>query len=133
MIAPAVWSAVPVIQNVSTQLPVAGPSQQDGGFVGNRGGGGNGPNMALVNYLLANQGSAKFLVATPSSNTADAIIITTNQPAIAMGGFSGSDPILTTSQLASLVANGTVRFFLLGSSDAGQQVPTDILVRIPEH
>jgi hypothetical protein len=30
-----------------------------------------------------------------------------------LGGFSGSDPILTPSQLASLIKCGTVRFFLL--------------------
>jgi 4-amino-4-deoxy-L-arabinose transferase-like glycosyltransferase len=68
----------------------------------------------LISYLEANQGNAKYLVATPGSNTADSIILATNKPIMALGGFSGSDPILTTSQLASLVKNGTVRFFLLG-------------------
>ena len=32
---------------------------------------------------------------------------------MAMGGFSGSDPILQPEDLARLVADGTVRFFLL--------------------
>jgi hypothetical protein len=38
---------------------------------------------------------------------------------MALGGFSGSDPILTTSQLAKLVANGTVKYFLLNGSGGG--------------
>src|SRR5450755_967867 len=58
-----------------------------------------------------------YLVA--SSNEADAIILATNQPVMALGGFSGSDPILTTAQLAALVQNGTVRYFLLGSNGGG--------------
>jgi hypothetical protein len=49
-----------------------------------------------------------------------------------MGGFSGSDPILTTSQLASLVANGTVRFFLMGGSRTGRQLPQRFLNSVPE-
>ena len=48
------------------------------------------------------------------------IILETNQPVMALGGFSGSDPILTTTQLAALVKSGAVRFFLLnGSGGAG--------------
>jgi len=38
---------------------------------------------------------------------------------MALGGFSGSDPILTTSQLAALVKSGEVRYFLLNGSGNG--------------
>jgi hypothetical protein len=38
---------------------------------------------------------------------------------MALGGFSGSDPILTTDQLAALVANGTVRYFLINGTGGG--------------
>jgi 4-amino-4-deoxy-L-arabinose transferase-like glycosyltransferase len=113
----AVWSATPVLQNAAPGLPAAGPSQQFGGP-----GGGNDrstTNTRLISYLEANRGSAKYLVATASSNEADSIILATNQPVMAMGGFSGSDPILTTDQLAKLVANGTVRYFLVNGSGGG--------------
>jgi hypothetical protein len=49
---------------------------------------------------------------------------------MSLGGFSGSDPILTTYQLASLVANGTVRFFLLNSFSR-RQIPQQILNQLP--
>ncbi len=148
MLTPAIWSAVPGLQNQASNLPTAGPSQEFGGggfggtFArangnnatvqqqpGNGGPGGEGSvNSALISYLEANQGNAAYLVAVPSSQQADAIILATNKGVMALGGFSGSDPILTTSQLASLVANGTVRFFLLngaggfgrGGPDGGQ-------------
>jgi 4-amino-4-deoxy-L-arabinose transferase-like glycosyltransferase len=146
MLAPTVWTAIPVIQNTTAQLPVAGPTQS-GDFAGsfgregadfarggNFGGGDENANVnpALIRYLEANQGNATYLVATPSSMTADGIILATNKPVMAMGGFGGSDPILTTSQLATLVAKGTVRFFLLGSFAGGRHLPPQILDRIPE-
>jgi 4-amino-4-deoxy-L-arabinose transferase-like glycosyltransferase len=133
MLAPTVWAAIPVIQNTSAQLPVAGPSQANG-FRGNFAGAGDngGTNQALVSFLLANQGNAKYIVATPSSMTADGIILATNKPVMALGGFGGSDPILTTDQLAALVSNGTVRYFLLGSAGAGRQIPSQFLEQLPE-
>ena len=133
MLAPTVWAAIPVLQGTQADLLVAGPIQTDG-FGGNFGGGRNenaSANSALIRYLEANQGNTKFLVATPSSMTADGIILATNKPVMALGGFSGSDPILTTTQLSSLVANGTVRFFLMNSFGRGQ-LPPQILDRIPE-
>jgi 4-amino-4-deoxy-L-arabinose transferase-like glycosyltransferase len=112
LVAPTVWAGIPVIQNISTQLPVAGPSQSEFGRqgVGNT----SSANSALISYLEANQGTTKYLVAVPSSQTADAIILATNKPVMALGGFNGGDQILTVSQLQTLIANGTVRFFLLG-------------------
>jgi len=55
-------------------------------------------------------------ISNVSSNEADSIILETNQPVMALGGFSGSEPILTTSQLAALVKSGEVRYFLLNGS-----------------
>ncbi len=123
LIAPAIWSGIPVVQGRADGLPSGGPAQQ-GGFGGNGGGGNNAGdnasnNTKLISYLEANQGNAKYLVATASSQSADEIILTTNKPVMALGGFSGGDPILTTSQLATLVKNGTVRYFLLGGGFGG--------------
>ncbi len=129
LLAPSVWAVIPVIQNTTAFTPTAGPTQRgDGGF----GGGNDTVDPKLLSYLETNQGSAKYLVATPSSMSADGIILATNKPVMAMGGFSGSDPILTTSQLQSLIANGTVRYFLLSAPRTGQQqIPSQVLNRIP--
>jgi 4-amino-4-deoxy-L-arabinose transferase-like glycosyltransferase len=113
----AVWSAVPGLENIAANLPTAGPTRSGIGSAG--GAGGLNVDTALVRYLEANRGSAKYLVAMASSHGADSIILATNQPVMALGGFSGNDPILTTSQLATLVDNGTVRFFLIDSGGGG--------------
>ncbi len=113
MLTPTVWSVTPAVENIVSSLPTAGPSQQ---FAGGGPGGNSSADTALISYLEAHQGSAKYLVAVASSNEADTIILTTNKAVMALGGFSGSDPILTTAQLAALVKNGTVRFFLLNGN-----------------
>jgi 4-amino-4-deoxy-L-arabinose transferase-like glycosyltransferase len=135
MLAPTVWAITPILLSKQADTLVAGPPSAES-FGGNFGGGrGNtetaNTNMKLISYLEANQGQAKFLVAVPSSQgIADQLIIETNKPVMSLGGFSGSDPILTTNQLASLVAKGTVRFFLLNSSGR-RQISSKTLNQLP--
>ncbi len=76
-------------------------------------------NSTLLSYLEAHQGSAKYLVATMSSQTAAPYIIETGRPVTALGGFSGSDRLLTVSQLQALVAKGDVHYILLSGGFGG--------------
>jgi 4-amino-4-deoxy-L-arabinose transferase-like glycosyltransferase len=85
------------------------------------GGSSSSGNNKLQEYLLANQGNTRFLVAVPSSQTADSLILNTGKPVMALGGFTGSDPILDAQKVATLVSNGTVRFFLLSGGRSNQQ------------
>jgi 4-amino-4-deoxy-L-arabinose transferase-like glycosyltransferase len=120
-VAPTVWAAVPILTSTQADTLVAGPTQTTG-FGGNLGGGQPATTTseaALIRYLEAHQGSAKYLVAVPSSNEADSIILATNKPVMTLGGFSGSDPILTVSQLAALVRSGQVKYFLLDGAGGG--------------
>jgi 4-amino-4-deoxy-L-arabinose transferase-like glycosyltransferase len=155
LVAPATWAGYSVIHDTESSFPTAGPPAQSGfgGFPGGNSQGAGGarrgfsgaPNgfggqtaaffdgnaqisPTLISYLEAHQGNTRFLVATPSSFMADSIILATNKPVMAMGGFSGGDPILTTSDLQTLINNGTVRFFLINSPRATQ----DVIDRIPE-
>ncbi|MFL5698306.1 MAG: glycosyltransferase family 39 protein [Ktedonobacteraceae bacterium] len=121
MLAPTAWAAIPILTSTQADTLVAGPTQTTS-FGGNVGGGQSanaGSEAALIRYLEAHQGTAKYLVAVSSSRGADAIILATNKPVMTLGGFSGSDPILTTSQLAALVESGQVKYFLLSSSGGG--------------
>jgi 4-amino-4-deoxy-L-arabinose transferase-like glycosyltransferase len=79
-------------------------------------------NKTLISYLETKQGNTRFLVAVPSSQTADSIILTTNKPVMAMGGFSGGDPILTTSSLQSLIQNNAVHYFLINSASSTRNI-----------
>ncbi|MCC6176394.1 MAG: glycosyltransferase family 39 protein [Chloroflexi bacterium] len=99
----------------------AGPMDgRDGGAFargardGGRGPGGPGTQAEVIAFLQANRGDTKYLVATTNANSAAPIILATGQPVMALGGFLGSDPILTIDRLAARIQAGEVRFFLLG-------------------
>src|SRR5579884_734035 len=72
-VAPTVWAAVPILTSKEADTLVAGPTQTTS-FGGNFGGGrdaNTSSNTALIRYLEAHQGTAKYLVAVLSSNEAD--------------------------------------------------------------
>jgi len=75
-------------------------------------GAGDETDTQLLRYLQQRR-AERFLVAVPSSMMASSIILETGEPVMAMGGFTGTDPILTADELAQDVRNGTVRFFLM--------------------
>jgi 4-amino-4-deoxy-L-arabinose transferase-like glycosyltransferase len=121
MLAPTVWAAIPILTSTQADTLVAGPTQTTS-FGGNVGGGQSAnasSDAALIRYLEAHQGTAKYLVAVLNSKGADPIILATNKPVMTLGGFSGTDPILTTSQLAALVESGQVKYFLINGSGGG--------------
>ena len=68
----------------------------------------------LIAFLHTNRHGERFLLATPSAQLASPLIVATGEPVMAMGGFHGLDPILTPERLAELVAQGHVRFVMLG-------------------
>jgi len=73
-----------------------------GGFAGGPAGvvyvGGPSANATLISYLEAHQGSARYLFATTNANSAAPYILATGKAVMALGGFQGSDPILTLGQ-----------------------------------
>ena len=73
----------------------------------------------LRDFLVAHRGDSRFLAATPTAVLAAPIIVRTGLPVLAAGGFSGTDPILTTDALAHMVARGEVRYALV--NDRGRQ------------
>jgi len=126
LIAPTVWTITPILLSTQADTLLAGPPLE--GPLPTGGAGIANVDPALIRYLEANQGKAKFLVAVQSSNSqseGDEIILATNKPVMSMNGFSHAST-LTTSQLATLVKRGTVRFFLLPimSPQPENQVPS---------
>ena len=101
------------------QPPAGGqPGQPPTGARG-FGGGGAGVDAGLLRYLEQHQGAATYLFATTSSNGAAPYIIQTGKAVMALGGFGGSDPILSVAQFKSLVKKGTVRYVLGGGMGGG--------------
>nr|WP_202421101.1 glycosyltransferase family 39 protein [Actinomadura rayongensis] len=82
-----------------------------GGFGGGPGGG---VDAKMASYLVRDQGSARWLVAVSSAQSASSLILETGRPVIAMGGFTGSDPAMTVAKLQALVRSGQLRYVLVG-------------------
>jgi 4-amino-4-deoxy-L-arabinose transferase-like glycosyltransferase len=101
--------------------PAAGGVRFAGGAL--PGGLGGSTSPALLTYLEQHQGSATWLVATSSANTADSIELATRRPVLAMGGFSGSDPAMTVSKLQQLVKSGRLRYVLVGAGGGARLAP----------
>ena len=113
-----VWASIPVWYGGHSGLPYAGPDLLEDpqrGPSDDRGA------DRLAGYLQANRGSETYLAATLSAQTAAPLILATGEPVMALGGFSGGDPILTTDELAGQVADGAVRFFLMSPGPQGNR------------
>jgi 4-amino-4-deoxy-L-arabinose transferase-like glycosyltransferase len=113
-----IWAAIPVWHGGHSGLPYAGPDLLEEPHHNST----TVERTRLTDYLLANQGDATYLAATLRANDAAPLILAIGEPVMALGGFSGSDQILTPQELRDQVADGTVRFFLL-SPDSGRQTP----------
>jgi len=120
LIAPASWSVVTVWRGGDSGLPFAGPD-----LMTRRAPSRLPVSSPLLEYLTRNQGEEKFLVATLNANTAAPIILATGLPVMALGGFSGGDPILSVEQLSRLVAGREVRFFYLPQPAGNAQRPSN--------
>jgi 4-amino-4-deoxy-L-arabinose transferase-like glycosyltransferase len=151
--APAAWSATTWSFAVNGTFPGAGPSYvsgqngpggggRPGGFGGGqpqqqqaqgfgfapRGGGGFGGNASqdvqtAVAYVKAHGGATKFgLIVSSQSGAAQYVI--DGETVAGMGGFSGREAVLSTSFLASIVANGEARWFLLDGTASNAAAQT---------
>ncbi|MGI5156294.1 glycosyltransferase family 39 protein [Microbispora sp. CA-102843] len=98
-----------------------GGSAQGGTGPGGRGMRGPGGRMdtAMAAYLKRNKGSATWLVAVDSAQSASSLILSTGEPVIAMGGFTGSDPAMTVEKLQRYVAEGKLKYILIGDGGFG--------------
>ncbi|HRF09443.1 MAG TPA: hypothetical protein PL193_12495, partial [Xanthobacteraceae bacterium] len=68
----------------------------------------------LIAFLQQHRSGEKFLVAVENALLAGPIIVATGEPVIAIGGYLGTDPILTADKFAALAESGTVRFVMIG-------------------
>jgi 4-amino-4-deoxy-L-arabinose transferase-like glycosyltransferase len=119
--APLYWSLTNIIYlQQSFTMPYAGPElaseQRESGPAENQTG-----TSALEKYLVAHYQQGSYLVVAQSSNEVAQYIIDTGLPAVAYGGFTGSDNALSVEKLKQLVEDGKVTYFMV----TGQQGSTN--------
>ncbi|MCY8519325.1 ArnT family glycosyltransferase [Bacillus atrophaeus] len=117
LLAPIYWSATPLLYGGNSVLPESGPQLKN-----SSGGGGmftSEVDTGLLSYLQENNTGEEYLFATLTTVTAAPYIINTDESVMALGGFNGTDPILTVSELKKLIKEGKVKYFLLSSDNSG--------------
>ncbi|HET8840485.1 MAG TPA: hypothetical protein VFN35_03420, partial [Ktedonobacteraceae bacterium] len=119
LVAPTVWAALPLWAGMDTMNPLAGPSPSLNSL----------DRLTLLahllipesahaqpeleQFLLAHQGQARYLVATVNAPTAAPFILDTGRPVVALGGYDGFDQTISVQQVATLIQQGVIRYFLL--------------------
>lgn len=118
LIAPTVWSFTPMFHQMNGSSPSAGlelfSSKQQGYGISI-----TTDNSKLIKFLEANRKSEKYLVEVPSAMTYGSdLILKTGEPVLTLGGFSGSDPILTVNQFKQLVDDGDIRYAMASTGNS---------------
>jgi hypothetical protein len=124
-VAPAIWSASPIIYGLSEGNPVAMPESSMNA---------RSQNTALlrqnrtesesvkvyetdvIRYLMRNREGSEYIVAVQNAGTAANIILSTGMPVMTIGGYSGNDPILKVKSFEQMIQKGNVRYFLINRS-----------------
>ena len=117
-IAPFVWSCTPMIYGAGNILqPTAGPPNprmSSGMAPGTKSISGLSEysSTQLKEYLLTHKTNESWILAVPSADYGANLIIETGRPVMSLGGYFGTDHILTVPALVTLIKEGKVRFFL---------------------
>jgi 4-amino-4-deoxy-L-arabinose transferase-like glycosyltransferase len=115
--------AAPVVYAIDTatlvhtgSVPTAGPSST--GLQGSN----NETSSAeasLISYLKIHRDGAKWLVAVSSANESAPIQLTSGEPVMAVGGFSGSDNAITLANFEKLVTSDQLQYYAVSAGGIG--------------
>ncbi|AGY76728.1 glycosyltransferase family 39 protein [Clostridium autoethanogenum] len=116
LVTPAIGSAAAITHSLSS-LPAAGLELLSNSKSGNSmmmGGQNSSKNSKLIKFLENHTSNEKYALVVSSSASAEDIIIESGKSVMALGGFSGSDKILSLSEFKQMVKKGEVRYVLTG-------------------
>ncbi len=114
-ITPTVWSVYTALYpNNNASLPAA--------YTGNssrstRGSDRSGLSITqdLLSFLESNTQTNNYLMAVPSSMQGADYVLATGRPVLYLGGFKGSDQVVTEEELSEMVSSGALRYVFTGS------------------
>ena len=122
LIAPVAWSLTPAFGKLNATIPDAGP-QTSSSFETNIVPSGQIP--VLEKFIVSHYNGERWALAVSGATEAAPIMLDTGLPVMAVGGFSGSDSILTLDALKKYTASGELKYYLVtgfgrGGNEIGQ-------------
>ncbi|MBT0769686.1 glycosyltransferase family 39 protein [Kineosporia sp. J2-2] len=106
----------------SGSIPSVGPSGSGSGMSmgggGGMGGGSSSSDSSEIDALLQSAGTT-WAAAANSANSSATYQLSSGEPIMALGGFSGSDDAITLAEFKELVADGQVRYYISGGMGGG--------------
>jgi 4-amino-4-deoxy-L-arabinose transferase-like glycosyltransferase len=131
LITPFIGASAVITHKLNDTIPSAGlellSNTQKGNFDGVSMSNTNSSNTKLIEFLKSNKTNEKYLLVVSSARNSQDIIIQNDESIMALGGFSGSDKILTLDQFKVLVKNGEVRYVLSGGMGMGGGANNEIM------
>ncbi|WP_026884411.1 glycosyltransferase family 39 protein [Clostridium akagii] len=119
-ITPLVGSSAVLFTKLSSSFPAAGLELLSGTQSGGMGSSDSSSSTKLISLLEKNKSaSQKYLLVVNSSSSAADIIISTGEPVMSLGGFLGSDKIVTLAQFKQMVKSGEIRYVMAGGMGGG--------------
>jgi 4-amino-4-deoxy-L-arabinose transferase-like glycosyltransferase len=123
LVTPLVWSVFTMqYSSVNQSLPAA----FNGSMRGLENRGGLQINQPLLNYLQVNTQGIEYLMAVPSSMQGADYVLATGRPVLYMGGFNGSDAVVSAADLQFLVDNDRLRYIYLSPAAGNAQSQNEI-------
>jgi 4-amino-4-deoxy-L-arabinose transferase-like glycosyltransferase len=113
LVAPTAYSTTTWLAPAEGTFPAAGPEHTAGAGAYGINAKDLGVKAALASYVSTHHPGSRWALLTVASSTAAPMILF-GLPAGALGGYSGTDPVLDGPGLARLVARGEARYVLLG-------------------
>lgn len=132
LITPFVGSAAVLFYPLSSSFPaaglelLAGSSREMG--MNTASNSKSSSNSKLIQFLLKNKTkNQKYLLVVSNANSASEIIVQTDEPVMAIGGFLGSDKSITLAEFKALVKKGEIRYVMTGGNGGGGSSSTEIM------
>ncbi|MDS0525974.1 glycosyltransferase family 39 protein [Clostridium sp. SHJSY1] len=119
LITPTVWSGTTLVYKMFGSAPSAGlqlrknaESKMMSSIMNMVTGSADENTFKLISYLEANKGNEKYLLVSSRTSEVSSIILNTNESVMALGGYMGTDKIITLDEFKQKVKDGEVRFVI---------------------
>lgn len=113
---PTLWATTPALAPTGRMVPIADPTLLDYRKTVATEGAKTTHIPSLVRFLGENHQEEQFILAVRDIHWAAPIILATNQPVMAFGGYHGHEKTLDVQDFVQRVSSGEVRYVLLATN-----------------